>query len=198
MRVEPIRFWIETKSNFLNRSAALASPLEPLDFEIFENLQFDRVDSVSKGIDSYPLYTFLTELELQVESIRENREPRSRGACGANDSAYGDSGPSGVVSVCGVFVSTGRLIGPPGKYERWLSSASSGSVRLGYDNRPGELTMQVVTSSLAARLRPWRDRALIILSMYCISDRECLEGLVEYELESPRAYKVQALVGIQG
>ncbi|MED6200735.1 hypothetical protein PIB30_088217 [Stylosanthes scabra] len=26
--------------------------------------------------------------------------------------------------------------GPPGKYERWLSSASSGSVGIGYDNRP--------------------------------------------------------------
>ncbi|MED6195742.1 hypothetical protein PIB30_040921 [Stylosanthes scabra] len=36
---------------------------------------------------------------------------------------------------------TGRLNGPPGKYERWLSSASSGSVGIGYDNRPGELTV---------------------------------------------------------
>ncbi|MED6113307.1 hypothetical protein PIB30_069602, partial [Stylosanthes scabra] len=35
----------------------------------------------------------------------------------------------------------GRLIGPPGKYERWSSSASSGSVELGYDNRPGELIL---------------------------------------------------------
>ncbi|MED6113903.1 hypothetical protein PIB30_075202 [Stylosanthes scabra] len=31
----------------------------------------------------------------------------------------------------------GRLIGPPGKYERWSSIASSGPVGLGYDNRPG-------------------------------------------------------------
>ncbi|MED6214020.1 hypothetical protein PIB30_098937, partial [Stylosanthes scabra] len=30
-----------------------------------------------------------------------NREPRSRGACEANDSAYGNSGPSGVVSAVG-------------------------------------------------------------------------------------------------
>ncbi|MED6111848.1 hypothetical protein PIB30_056124 [Stylosanthes scabra] len=71
MRVEPIRFWTGTKSNFLNRFVALASRLELLDLEIFENLQFYRVDSVSKGIDSKPMYTFLTELELQVESIRE-------------------------------------------------------------------------------------------------------------------------------
>ncbi|MED6133999.1 hypothetical protein PIB30_033422 [Stylosanthes scabra] len=28
-----------------------------------------------------------------------------------------------------------------GKYERWLSGASSGSVGLGYDNRPGELIL---------------------------------------------------------
>ncbi|MED6113313.1 hypothetical protein PIB30_069608 [Stylosanthes scabra] len=34
-----------------------------------------------------------------------------------------------------------QLIGPPGKYERWSSSASFGSVGLGYDNRPGELTV---------------------------------------------------------
>ncbi|MED6142527.1 hypothetical protein PIB30_114668, partial [Stylosanthes scabra] len=31
----------------------------------------------------------------------KNREPRSRGTCGANDSAYSDSGPSGVVSAMG-------------------------------------------------------------------------------------------------
>ncbi|MED6221312.1 hypothetical protein PIB30_053254, partial [Stylosanthes scabra] len=30
-----------------------------------------------------------------------NREPRSRGAYVANDSAYGNSGPSGVVSAMG-------------------------------------------------------------------------------------------------
>ncbi|MED6145125.1 hypothetical protein PIB30_022123 [Stylosanthes scabra] len=34
-----------------------------------------------------------------------------------------------------------RKNGPPRKYERWLSSASSGSVGIGYDNRPGELTV---------------------------------------------------------
>ncbi|MED6138152.1 hypothetical protein PIB30_071567 [Stylosanthes scabra] len=92
-----------------------------------------------------------------------NREPRSRRACGANDSAYGDSGPSGVVSAVGslfprgtkanvaayeeIINDRGRLIDPPGKYERWLSNASSGSVGIGYDNRPGELTV-------ACRIRP--------------------------------------------
>ncbi|MED6171307.1 hypothetical protein PIB30_039572 [Stylosanthes scabra] len=42
--------------------------------------------------------------------------------------AYGNSGPSGVVNIYGAF-------------ERWSSSASSGSVGLGYDNRPGELIL---------------------------------------------------------
>ncbi|MED6119805.1 hypothetical protein PIB30_015101 [Stylosanthes scabra] len=60
----------------------------------------------------------------------------SRGASGANDSAYGNSGLSGVI-----VYDRGRLIGPPGKYEPWSSSASSGSVGLGYDNRPGELIL---------------------------------------------------------
>ncbi|MED6149502.1 hypothetical protein PIB30_063190 [Stylosanthes scabra] len=108
------------KTKFLNRFAILASRLELLDFKDFKNLHPKRVDSVRRGIDSKPFYTFLTELELQVESIREilesiraflnleNEESdmRSTGACRANDSAYGDSGPSGVVSVCGVLVPT--------------------------------------------------------------------------------------------
>ncbi|MED6171613.1 hypothetical protein PIB30_042286 [Stylosanthes scabra] len=77
---------------------------------------------------------------------------RSRGACEANDSAYGNSGPSGVVSDVGslfphgtkanvaaygkIINDRGRLIGPPEKYERWLSSASTGPVGNGYYNRP--------------------------------------------------------------
>ncbi|MED6111279.1 hypothetical protein PIB30_051049 [Stylosanthes scabra] len=36
-----------------------------------------------------------------IELGVQNREPRSRGACKANDSAYGNSGPSGVVSAVG-------------------------------------------------------------------------------------------------
>ncbi|MED6185983.1 hypothetical protein PIB30_062384, partial [Stylosanthes scabra] len=71
----------------------------------------------------------------------------SRGAYEANNSAYGNSGPSRVVSVVGSLFPRGtkanvaaydersftigaRKNGPPGKYERWLSSASSGSVGL--------------------------------------------------------------------
>ncbi|MED6174602.1 hypothetical protein PIB30_070544 [Stylosanthes scabra] len=33
------------------------------------------------------------------------------------------------------------MVWSSGKYEQWSSSASSGSVGLGYDNRPGELTV---------------------------------------------------------
>ncbi|MED6133759.1 hypothetical protein PIB30_031075 [Stylosanthes scabra] len=93
MSVEPIRFWTEPKSDFLNRFVVLASRLDAL--------------GLRKILGTYKL----------SESIR------------ANDSAYGDGGPSGVVSACG---------------------------------------MQVVTSSLAARLRPLKDRALTIVSMFCI------------------------------
>ncbi|MED6159905.1 hypothetical protein PIB30_046623 [Stylosanthes scabra] len=35
----------------------------------------------------------------------------------------------------------GRLIGHPGKYERWLSGASTGPVGIGYYNRPDELIL---------------------------------------------------------
>ncbi|MED6145304.1 hypothetical protein PIB30_023886 [Stylosanthes scabra] len=38
---------------------------------------------------------------VSIELGVQNLEPRSRGACGANDSAYGDTGPSGVVSTVG-------------------------------------------------------------------------------------------------
>ncbi|MED6123050.1 hypothetical protein PIB30_045674, partial [Stylosanthes scabra] len=73
---EPIRFWAGTQASNLNRfvrgtESTRTSRLELLDFEDFKNLHPKRVDSVRRGIDSKPFYTFLTELELQVESIRE-------------------------------------------------------------------------------------------------------------------------------
>ncbi|MED6164490.1 hypothetical protein PIB30_090586, partial [Stylosanthes scabra] len=71
VRAEPIRFWTVAKTNFLNRFATLASRLELLNLEKFQELTFERVDLVRNGIDSKPFYTFLTKLELQVESIRE-------------------------------------------------------------------------------------------------------------------------------
>ncbi|MED6222033.1 hypothetical protein PIB30_060590 [Stylosanthes scabra] len=55
---------------FSNRFVALASRLELLDLENFENSRTERVDSVSGGIDSSPSPVKETELELQVESIR--------------------------------------------------------------------------------------------------------------------------------
>ncbi|MED6150666.1 hypothetical protein PIB30_074632 [Stylosanthes scabra] len=74
VRAEPIQFWAVAKTKFLNRFAILASRLKLLDFEDFKNLYPRRVESVRRGIDSKPFYTFLTELELQVESIRESLE----------------------------------------------------------------------------------------------------------------------------
>ncbi|MED6110142.1 hypothetical protein PIB30_040200 [Stylosanthes scabra] len=85
-----------------------------------------------------------------------------RGVKRTRCSAYGNSGPSGVVSGRGGHracpsqtpidydyeiddVKDRLRLGPDdwysGKYERWLSGASSGSVGLGYDNRPGELIL---------------------------------------------------------
>ncbi|MED6121244.1 hypothetical protein PIB30_028192 [Stylosanthes scabra] len=40
-----------------------------------------------------------------------------------------------------IIYDRGRLIGPPGKYEQWSSDANSGSVELGYNNRPSELVL---------------------------------------------------------
>ncbi|MED6136954.1 hypothetical protein PIB30_060519, partial [Stylosanthes scabra] len=51
-------------------------------------------------------------------------------------STYGNRGPSGVI-----VNDRGRLIGPPGKYERWSSGASTGPVGIGYYNRPDELIL---------------------------------------------------------
>ncbi|MED6184448.1 hypothetical protein PIB30_047512 [Stylosanthes scabra] len=156
MRVEPIRFWTEPKSDFLNRFVVLASRLELLDLENFENLRIERVDSVSRGIDSKPYLGLKTELELQW-TIGSSK--CLWGSC----VHVGQELTSQLTVAAGGLLPTeekiindrGRLIGPPGKYERWLSGASTGP-------------MQVVTSSLAARLRPLKDRALIIVSTFFI------------------------------
>ncbi|MED6175752.1 hypothetical protein PIB30_081332 [Stylosanthes scabra] len=44
---------------------------------------------------------------VSIELGVQNCEPRPRGASGANDSAYGDSGPSGVVSAVGSLLPRG-------------------------------------------------------------------------------------------
>ncbi|MED6109063.1 hypothetical protein PIB30_030148 [Stylosanthes scabra] len=79
-----------------------------------------------------------------------NREPKSRGACGANDSAYGNSGPSGVVSAVGSLFPRGTKAnvaaygsdrGASCQCPGYQPSASTGPVGIGYYNRPGELTV---------------------------------------------------------
>ncbi|MED6184809.1 hypothetical protein PIB30_051023 [Stylosanthes scabra] len=103
---------LKQKVIFSNRFVALASRLELLDLENFENSRTERVDSVSGG------------------------------AYRANGSAYGNIGPSGIVSDCGRSFTIGAgKNGPPGKYERWLSGASTGPVGIGYYNRPDELIL---------------------------------------------------------
>ncbi|MED6197942.1 hypothetical protein PIB30_061573 [Stylosanthes scabra] len=65
----------------------------------------------------------------------------SRGVKRTRCSAYGNSGPSGVVSRRGDRLRSGPDDWSSGKYNRWLSGASSGSVGLGYDNRPGDVIL---------------------------------------------------------
>ncbi|MED6120310.1 hypothetical protein PIB30_019633 [Stylosanthes scabra] len=67
----------------------------------------ESIRLVSEPIRFYPDFKINVQNALRIDSqsilmrIVLNREPRYRGACGANDSAYGDSGPSGVVSAVG-------------------------------------------------------------------------------------------------
>ncbi|MED6156627.1 hypothetical protein PIB30_016173 [Stylosanthes scabra] len=156
VRAEPIRFWAVAKTKFLNRFAILASRFELLDFEDFKNLHPRRVDSVRRGIDSKPFFTFLTELELQVESIREilesiraflnleNEESdrKYKRTIGSSKCLWGSYFHVGQELTSRLTVAAGGL--PPteekdrkrsgpadwssGKYERWLSGASTGPV----------------------------------------------------------------------
>ncbi|MED6177598.1 hypothetical protein PIB30_099691, partial [Stylosanthes scabra] len=60
-----------------------------------------------------------------------NREPRSRGACEANDSAYGNSGLSGVVSAMGSLFPHGRKA----NVAAYGSGRGASYQRLGYQHR---------------------------------------------------------------
>ncbi|MED6218750.1 hypothetical protein PIB30_029460 [Stylosanthes scabra] len=107
----------------------LASRLELLDFENFKNLHPRRVDSnlncrLSR-LERYsnrfrPSQFFENKKSERRHKVVHflgysnsfdkiyNREPRSREACEANDSASGNSGPSGVVSAVGSLSPHGR------------------------------------------------------------------------------------------
>ncbi|MED6186770.1 hypothetical protein PIB30_069906 [Stylosanthes scabra] len=66
---------------------------------------------VTEPIRFHPVFKFNVQNALRIdssssESILKRRNMVSRGAGRAIDSAYGNSGPSGVVSACGVLVFT--------------------------------------------------------------------------------------------
>ncbi|MED6161265.1 hypothetical protein PIB30_059133 [Stylosanthes scabra] len=109
--IQKMKYLLVAKTKFLNRFAILASRLELLDFEDIKNLHPRRVDS--------------------------NREPRSRGACRANDSAYGNSGPSGVVSAVGSLFPRGAK----------TNVAAHGSGRGASCQRPGYQPRMVLRGS---------------------------------------------------
>ncbi|MED6158462.1 hypothetical protein PIB30_032904 [Stylosanthes scabra] len=64
-----------------------------------------------------------------------------RGVKRTRCSAYGNSGPLGVIDDVKDRLRSGPDNWSSRKYERWLSGASSESVGLDYDNRPGELIL---------------------------------------------------------
>ncbi|MED6132759.1 hypothetical protein PIB30_021886 [Stylosanthes scabra] len=85
-------------------------------------------ESIRRKFESnLPLKTVKNK-DLRVNS-GDPRIDSSRGACGANDSAYGNNGPLGVT--------VNDLDGSSGKYNRWSSGASTGPVEIGYNNRSG-------------------------------------------------------------
>ncbi|MED6170114.1 hypothetical protein PIB30_027714 [Stylosanthes scabra] len=66
-----------------------------------------------------------------------NREPRSRGACGANGSAYGNSGPLGVVSAMGSLFPRGTKA----NVAAYGSGRGASYQRPGYQPRFGALSV---------------------------------------------------------
>ncbi|MED6206610.1 hypothetical protein PIB30_028472 [Stylosanthes scabra] len=76
--------------------------------------ELPRIESIRLVIEPirfHPVFKFNVQNALRIdssssESILKRRNMVSKGAGRAIDSAYGNSGPSGVVSACGVLVST--------------------------------------------------------------------------------------------
>ncbi|MED6113445.1 hypothetical protein PIB30_070838 [Stylosanthes scabra] len=113
-RVDSLGLNTSKSSNFIT-SEPIRNRFEVLSNVFIRICRRNRVDSGYSGIDSIP-----TEIEKHVSTILERRDMiddvKDRLRSGPDDWSSG-------------------------KYERWSSSASSGSVGLGYDNRPGELTV---------------------------------------------------------
>ncbi|MED6111137.1 hypothetical protein PIB30_049712 [Stylosanthes scabra] len=87
---ESIRILTETKGFSKSSPESIRRDSESTPSSRFHKLpKIESIRVVSEPIHSHTDFQF------------DNREPRSRGACVANDSAYGNSGPSGVVSAVG-------------------------------------------------------------------------------------------------
>ncbi|MED6194908.1 hypothetical protein PIB30_032936 [Stylosanthes scabra] len=71
------------------------------------------IDSGNYGIDSSgSKFKFNVQNPLRVDSSSPELVPMSGGACGANDSVYGNSRPSGVVSGRGPPANVPERMGP--------------------------------------------------------------------------------------
>ncbi|MED6149797.1 hypothetical protein PIB30_066005 [Stylosanthes scabra] len=158
LSVKSIRFWTESKVWFLNRFAFASSQLYSVlnRFEVLSNVFIrlchrNRVESGYSGIDSTP-----TEIEKHVSTILERRDMQTIGSSKRERGSESLSislilGFSVMIYekpplIYEINVMKDRLRSGPDdwssrKYERWLSGASSGSVGLGYDNRPSELIL---------------------------------------------------------
>ncbi|MED6171059.1 hypothetical protein PIB30_037064 [Stylosanthes scabra] len=103
-----------------------------IDYVVMCMLEIDENMSMH-GFESTPSSRFyklpgIESIQLATESIRfhpdfkinvqKNREPSSRGPCEANDSVYGNSGPSGVVSAVGSLF-------PRGTKNPWVGDSHS-------------------------------------------------------------------------
>ncbi|MED6159011.1 hypothetical protein PIB30_038321 [Stylosanthes scabra] len=170
-----------TKESIRGVSSRLVGPKL---FKIFE-FHRQRADSGSLRTNSFldrDPNSNIKSIRLWIEStlrrVSEN-EVFAKSKRGQEDqsSAYGNSGPSGVEKI---VYDWGRLIGPPGKYERWSSSASSGSVdirvRLGALApywEPHEFV--VLTPLLLKYFRcRWRLADLVLVS-FAYRNCKCLE-----------------------
>ncbi|MED6108613.1 hypothetical protein PIB30_025741 [Stylosanthes scabra] len=133
--IEPIHFWAGFKVKTLNRCAF---GVESTRMKNLRNEGFAKC-SESTLIWGEPIHFWTVSKRLLLNRFAL---PSSRFSEKVNVAAYGSGRGASPTSRLPTYVyDRGRLIGPPGKYERWSSSASSGSVGLGYYNRPDELIL---------------------------------------------------------
>ncbi|MED6187736.1 hypothetical protein PIB30_079284, partial [Stylosanthes scabra] len=124
VQIESIRLWSESIRICTEAKTPQLKPIRGCGFESTSHSKFHelpRIESirwVTEPIRFHPVFKFNVQNALRIdssssESILKKRDmvfkgfsKVSRGAGRANDSAYGNNGPSGVVSACGVLVST--------------------------------------------------------------------------------------------